>query len=123
MLALGDWAAADRLLGQNPGVVNPGGASFGVLHLMAKRNNVAAVRWLLEHKADPNALWPHWDAKVTPLHMATMEHHPDIVRALLDAGADPSIRDSKFDSDAIGWAEFFRRTDIVQMLRDSKEEK
>jgi ankyrin repeat protein len=107
-------------------VVNPGGASFGVLHLMAKRNNVAAVKWLLEHKADPNALWTHWDAKVTPLHiatMATMEHHTDIVRALLDAGADPLIRDSKFDSDAIGWAEFFRRTDIVQMLRDFREEK
>jgi ankyrin repeat protein len=104
-------------------VVNPGGASFGVLHLMAKRNNAAAVKWLLEHNADPNALWTHWDAKVTPLHMATMEHHTDIVRALLDAGADPSIRDSKFDSDAIGWAEFFRRTDIVQMLRDFREEK
>ncbi len=123
MLALGDWAAAERILGENPGVVDPGGASFGVLHLMSKRNNVAAVKWLLEHKADPNALWTHWDAKVTPLHMATMEHHTDIVRTLLDAGADPLIRDSKFDSDAIGWAEFFRRTDIVQMLRDSREEK
>jgi ankyrin repeat protein len=52
-----------------------------------------------------------------------MVHHTDIVRALLDAGADASIRDSQFDSDAIGWAEFFRRTDIAQMLRDSKEEK
>jgi ankyrin repeat protein len=122
-LALGDWAAADRLIAENPAVVNPGGASFGVLHLMAKRNNVAAVKWLLEHKADPNALWRHWDAVVTPLHMATMEHHTDIVRALLDAGADPLIRDSKFDSDAIGWAEFFRRSDILQMLRDSREEK
>jgi hypothetical protein len=41
---------------------------------------------------------------------------------LLDAGADPRIRDSKHDSDAIGWAEFFRRMDIVWMLRDSMGE-
>jgi len=123
MLALGDWAAADRLLSENPGVVEPGGASFGVLHLMAKRNNVAAVQWLLEHKVDPNALWAHWDADVTPLHLAVMTDHADVVRVLLDAGADPRIRDSRHDSDALGWAEFFQRTEILRMFRDGTGER
>jgi hypothetical protein len=36
---------------------------------------------------------------------------------LLDAGADPAIRDTKHDSDAMGWAEFFRRSEIVEILR------
>jgi ankyrin repeat protein len=90
---------------------------------MAKRNNVAAVKWLLDHGVDPNALWAHWDADVTALHLAVMVNHAEVVRVLLDAGADPRIRDSRHDSDAVGWAEFFHRTDIVRMLRDSIGEK
>ena len=33
------------------------------------------------------------------------------------AGGDPHIRDSKHDSDAIGWAEFFRQPEFVQLLK------
>jgi ankyrin repeat protein len=75
------------------------------------------VKWLLDHGADPNAHWAHWDAEVTPLHLAVLGGHPAIVRLLLSAGADPRIRDSKHDSDAIGWADFFGRQEIVRMLK------
>jgi ankyrin repeat protein len=115
-LALGEWETAARLLSANRDVVAPGGSSAGVLHLMAKRNNLAAVKWLLDHGVDPNARWSHWDADVTPLHLAVLGGHADVVPLLLAGGADPRIRDSKHDSDAIGWAEFFRRPQIVQML-------
>ena len=115
-LALGEWETASSLLREDPSVVQPGGASAGVLPLMAKRGNVAAVKWLLDHGVDPNALWAHWDADVTPLHLAIMQDHPDVVRVLIAAGADPRIRDSKHDSDAIGWAEFFQRQDIIRIL-------
>jgi ankyrin repeat protein len=117
-LALGEWEIAARILSENRGVVAPGGASFGVLHLMAKRNSAAAVKWLLDHGVDPSARWSHWDAEVTPLHLAIMQGHIDIVRLLVAAGADPSIRDTKHDADAIGWAEFFGRKDILQILRN-----
>lgn len=115
-LALGDRATAERLLRENPSVVMPGGASFGVLHLMAKRNNVAAVEWLLDHGVDPSARWNHWDAEVTPIHLAIMQGHTEIARLLLAAGADPSVRDTQHNADAIGWAEFFGRKDILQLL-------
>jgi len=115
-LALGDFETAARLLRENPAVVAPGGASFGVLHMMAKRGEVAAVQWLLDHGADPNARWAHWDAEVTPLHLAALGGHADVARLLLDAGADPCVRDNKHDSDAMGWAAFFRRQDIVRLL-------
>jgi len=36
---------------------------------------------------------------------------------LLDAGADPGIHDTKHDSDALGWAEFMGRKEIVEMLK------
>jgi ankyrin repeat protein len=116
-LALGDEAAAARVLRENPGGVEPGSANVGVLHLMAKRGNVAAVKWLLDHGVDPSARWPHWSAEVTPLHLAILAGHTDVVRLLLNAGADPDIHDSMHDSDAMAWAEFFQRRDIVEILK------
>jgi ankyrin repeat protein len=115
-LALGDWKVAARLLEETPGSIKPGGASAGALHLMSKRNNVAAVKWLIDHGADPSGRWDHWDAELTPLHLAVMQNHVDVVRLLLEAGADPTIHDSKHDSDPIGWASFFGRKEILQML-------
>jgi ankyrin repeat protein len=100
-LVLGDDATASRLLGKN-------GASAGALHLLAKRGDAHAVRWLLERGEDPNARWSHWDAEVTPLHLAAQNGHVDVVRLLLDAGADKAVRDSKHDGDAAGWAEHGR---------------
>jgi ankyrin repeat protein len=111
-LALGDWEMAERLLCDNTQLLATGGA----LHLMAKRNNVAAVKWLLDHGADPSARWAHWDSDVTPLHLAILGNHPGIVRLLLARGADPSINDSKHHADAMGWADFFRRKEIIEIL-------
>lgn len=116
-VALGDWQLAGRLVRENPELIERGRARGGVLHLMAKRGHVAAVKWLLDHGADPSALWAHWEADVTPLHLAAMHDHADVARVLLAGGADPNVRDSQFDSDAMGWAEFFRRQDIVEILR------
>jgi len=114
LLAAGEWGTAEQLLRVNTGLIEPSG---GVLHVMAKRNDVAAVKWLLDHGADPNGRWAHWDADVTPLHLAAGWGHAEVVRLLLAAGADPAIRDSKHDGDAIGWAEFFRQAEIVQVLK------
>jgi ankyrin repeat protein len=116
-VALGDWDAAARLLHGNPGIAAPGGTSAGVLHLMAKRGDSAAVQWLLDHGVDPDARWAHWDAEVTPLHLAVLGGHSGVVRLLLNAGADPRIRDSQHDSDALGWAEFFQRREIFELLQ------
>jgi ankyrin repeat protein len=69
-VALRDWETAGRLLRENPGAVERAGASAGVLHLMAKRGDAAAVKWLLDHNLDPDARWSHWDAEVTSLHLA-----------------------------------------------------
>ena len=118
MLALREWDTAAALLRANATLTEP---PNGVLHMMAKRNDAAAVKWLLDHGADPNGRWAHWDAIVTPLHMASFRGHAEIARLLLDAGADPTIRDSKHDSDAIGWAEFFQYPAIVDMLRGKRQ--
>ena len=112
-VALGDWPSAERLWRDDGQVIEP-----RVLHLMCKRGNAAAVKWLLGHGADPNARWAHWDAEVTPLHLAAWGGSVEVVRLLLAAGADPTVRDSKHDGDAIGWATHFRRPEIVQILKE-----
>jgi ankyrin repeat protein len=113
MLALGDWSTAAHLVDQNASLLAP---VSGVLHMMAKRNDTAAVRWLLDRGADANGMWAHWDADVTPLHLAAMQGHAEVAQLLLDAGANTSIRDSKHDSDPRGWAEFFEKPAIVAMI-------
>lgn len=114
LLALSDWETAEELLHHNRRLIEPGG---GTLHLMAKRNDAAAVGWLLDHGADPNARWAHWDADVTPLHLASLGGHLQIVHLLLAAGADPTIRDTKHDSNAIGWAEHFQQPEVARILK------
>jgi ankyrin repeat protein len=118
LLSLGDWEAAALFVQGNRELVEKSGPDGGSLHLLAKRGDARAVNWLLDHGANLNARWPHWDAEVTPLHLAASQGHVDVVRLLLAAGADPSIRDSKHDSHAIGWAEFFRQPEIVQILKN-----
>jgi ankyrin repeat protein len=115
LLALGDWDTATQLLRENGGLIDSSG---GALHLMAQRNDIAAVKWLLAHDADINGRWTSGGAAVTPLHLAASRGHSEMVRLLLDAGADPSIRDSMHDGDALGWAEHFQQPEIVQILKE-----
>ena len=112
--ALREWDTASNLVEANPRLLAKGGA----LHLLAKRGDSVAVQWLLEHGANPDALWAHWDADVTPLHLAAAHGHADVVRLLLDANADRRIRDSKHHSDPAGWAEFFKQPEIARLLRE-----
>ena len=68
--------------------------------------------------SNPSALWNHWDSALTPLHLAVLGGHEEVARILLAAGADPRIRDSKHDSDAIGWAQFFQRQNLLELFKD-----
>jgi ankyrin repeat protein len=110
--ALREWDAASKIVAANRQLIDKGGA----LHLLSKRGDAEAVNWLLKQRANPNALWAHWDSDVTALHLAVMQNHIDVARLLLSAGADPRIRDSKHDGDAIAWAEFFKRPEIATLL-------
>src|SRR5262245_35153114 len=114
--ALRDWETASKLVASRP-LMDKGGA----LHLLSKRGDAIGVKWLLAHGADPNALWAHWDADVTPLHLAAAQGHVDVVRLLLESRADPKLRDSKHGGDALGWAGFFEKPEIVRILNESGE--
>ena len=115
-LSLSDWDMADRLVTANPDLVSAHGANSGALHMMAMRNDARAVQWLLDHGADVNGFWTEWGTKVTALHLAAGGGHADVVRVLLAAGADTTIRDTMHESDPLGWARFFKKEDVVKIL-------
>ncbi len=80
-----------------------------------------AVPVLVARGADVNAFLPEaFHAHTTPLHQAVNAGSLETVRALLAAGADPSIRDRRFDGDALGWAEHLGRPEIAAYLRESE---
>ena len=54
------------------------------------------------------------------LSVSVVNHHPgqmDAVRVLLDAGADPTIRDAIHGGMADGWADFGGHPEIAAYLR------
>lgn len=56
--------------------------------------------------------------QVTPLHIAIHWHDQELVEALLDAGADPNVRDGTFDCDAWGWCHILDNHEALAALRE-----
>jgi hypothetical protein len=110
---VGDWESARELWG----AARPE-ARAGLLHTLAKRGDENGVRWALDMGADPNAMHPHWDADVTPLHLATFAGHKSIATLLLDRGASQSVRDTRHHGSALEWAEYFDRRELVEVFRE-----
>ena len=111
-----DLAAA--MLKEDPSRIGPNGRDTIVLHLSVSKRNVESVRWLIEHGIDVNAKRPMWDCNHTALHMTAENGALDLSRILLDAGADPNIRDDKYGATALGWANFFSREELATLVRE-----
>ncbi len=62
------------------------------------------MRWFLDRGLNPDVA-PYLGR--TGLHWAIMHSQPEVVRLLLERGADPSIRDELFQADADGWLHMF----------------
>jgi ankyrin repeat protein len=56
----------------------------------------------------------------TALHVAAAAGNLDLAELLLSLGADPTIRDRRFDATALEWAGFFDRPDLVRRLAQGR---
>jgi ankyrin repeat protein len=117
-LSLKRYDLAEAMLRDNPFRLGSDGADTIALHVAVSRRNADAVRWLLDHKVDVNAKRVMWDCNHTALHMTAADGNVEIARMLLDAGADPSIHDDKYDNTALGWAEYCEQPQIAKLLRE-----
>jgi len=65
------------------------------LHSAAYVGNLGAVRLFLERGVDVNRRAKHTLYKPTALHLAALNGHEEVIKALLAAGADAHARDSR----------------------------
>jgi ankyrin repeat protein len=117
-VTLGRYDLAESMLREDPARLGPGGRDTIALHRAVSRKNVGAIRWLIAHGVDVNAKRWMWDCNSTALHMTIENGAIDIARMLLDAGADPNVKDDKYGATALGWANFFGREDFAKLVRE-----
>jgi ankyrin repeat protein len=117
-LGLSRYDLAEAMLHDNPQRIGPAGEDTIALLIAVSRRDADGVRWLIDHKVDVNAKRVMWDCNQTALHMTAADGNIEIARMLLDAGADPSIKDDKYDNTPLGWAEFCQQPQVVTLLRE-----
>ena len=112
------YGEAETMFRDDPSRIGPDGGDTIALHISVSKRNLAAIRWLLAHGIDVNAKRPMWDLNHTALHMTIESGAIEIARLLLDAGADPNVRDDKHHATALGWVEFFGRDEMAELIRE-----
>jgi ankyrin repeat protein len=60
---------------------------------------------------------PATDPWETALHVAAMEGNLGLARSLLSLGADPDIRDQRFDATPLGWAGHVGQQQLIDLLK------
>jgi ankyrin repeat protein len=117
----GDRERLGRLLAADPGLAaSVRAARPALITWAAACGNPAAVEILAELGFDVNAKgrtdMPSDQPWQTALHKAAEDGNVELARTLLRLGADPDIRDKRFDSTPLGWARHFGQQAIIELL-------
>jgi ankyrin repeat protein len=116
-----DRALLDELVTENPGLTAEMRATRPALITWATAcGNPAAVEILAELGFDVNARGrtdvPSDQPWQTALHKAAEDGNLELARTLLRLGADPNVRDHRFDSTPLGWARYFGQQPLIELL-------
>jgi ankyrin repeat protein len=95
---LGDQATLAALIDADPEIAQSDAVMLGAVDF----GHRDLVEWLLARGGYPNS---RSDGGQTALHLAAWSGDLDMVRLLVDAGANPNVRDDRHDSTPRGWAE------------------
>jgi hypothetical protein len=102
---------ADRAREERPGLIvwAAGRRAWHAIPLLAE------LGWNVNARARVDVpMEQQWE---TALHEAAGAGEIDAVRMLLELGADPGVRDTRFNSTPLGWAEHFGQQAVADYLR------
>jgi uncharacterized protein len=108
----GHLGPAQRLIQRGAEVNKTGWTPLHYAASRAEADSVEMVRLLLEHHAYIDAESPN---RSTPLMLAAMYGHANVVRLLLEEGADPSLRNEQGLS-AVDFARRADRGDLADLI-------
>jgi ankyrin repeat protein len=116
-----DRARLDQLLGAHPGLAaQVRSARPALITWAAACGRPEAVEILAGLGFDVNAKgrtdMPSDQPWQTALHQAAEDGHLELARTLLRLGADPDLRDHRFDSTPLGWARHFGQQPLIDLL-------
>jgi len=108
-----DGKRARSLLQQHPSLLQQlGDHRAELLQLAAESDKRDAIRLMASLDFDLNEI-----KRTTALHNAAGSGHLEMVKLLIELGADPLIRDKEFNARPIGWAQYGERQDVVEYLK------
>jgi ankyrin repeat protein len=121
-----DRARMGRLLADQPGLAGQlRSARPALVTWAAACGSPAAVEFLVELGFDVNARGrtdvPSDQPWQTALHKAAEDGNLQLARTLLRLGADPNVRDQRFGSTPLGWARYFGRPALIELLEPVTE--
>jgi ankyrin repeat protein len=116
-----DRAAVDRLRRAHPGLADEVRSERPALVVWAAACGRAdAAELLVSLGFDVNAKGrtdvPSDQPWQTALHKAAEDGNLELARTLLRLGADPDVRDHRFNSSPLGWARYFHRETLIELL-------
>ena len=111
----------EPLLRAEPHSLKPGGKWATFIIRASERGSASVVETLVRFGADVN-MRDDTQTSVdqttgyTALHAAAFQGNVAAITALLAAGADPTIRDSKYNSTPAGWADYARKPECRDLI-------
>jgi len=108
----GDADKAGSLLDRDPGLVEQlGYRRAELLQVAAGGDKREAVRLMAAMGFDVNEV-----RRTAPLHDAAIAGHLEMVKLLIELGADPLLRDTEFNGTPRGWANYGHQAAVAEFL-------